>query len=150
MTKKEITIQEVLKEHEKILAHIANLPVGMSGASQKKKEKNEFKKGDKVWYGTSIYSIDKFRGKDDRIAEISNDTTAIDVWTKDLTPIKVAPTVQQELELTGEDESINLNLNNGSCVNLNLYCSCVLPNLKKNMAYGSSFYICLDCKKEKI
>jgi hypothetical protein len=130
----------------------------MSGAQQKSEP---FKIGDKVWYGTSIYSIDKFRGKDDRIAEISNDTTAIDVWTKDLTPIKVAPTVakkEEKLEENGwldmydDTEGLPLDFwsNNEDTGKNELYCDCVLPNLKKETANFNAFYVCLDCKKEKI
>jgi hypothetical protein len=114
----------------------------MSGAQQKSEP---FKIGDKVWYGTSIYSIDKFRGKDDRISEISNDTTAIDVWTKDLTPIKVAPTVAKKeeeekllipregwLDIYDDTEGLPLDFwsNNEDTGKNELYCDCVLPNLK--------------------
>ena len=131
----------------------------MNGASQKSESKNkEFKVGQKVWYGTSIYTILKFRGfrgKDDIIAEIYNDATAIDVWTKDLTPIKIAPTVANKfgdeyddfeglpLEFWAKDDPMDFPKDD-------LYCNCILPNLKKDRANFKDYYVCLDCKKERV
>jgi hypothetical protein len=66
----------------------------------------------------------------------------------------VAPTVANlhgEQELTGEDESIYSTTNIREILDSqNLYCSCSNPNLKTNIAYGSTFEFCKTCRKEKI
>jgi hypothetical protein len=135
----------------------------MNGVSQKSESKNkEFKVGQKVWYNKTIWEVRHVYTIFDQLA-IESNTTRVDVNTCDVTPIKVAPTVAEkdkviknywgEQELTGEDESWNFGEPQRAFPKCRLdpmYCSCSNPNLKTNIAYGSTFEFCKTCRKEKI
>lgn len=134
--------------------------VKMSGAQQKSEP---FKIGDKVWYNKSIYKI-KFKSElIEGLVDLENYSTQVAAWTRDLThwePI-ISPTVAKKEEASEEngwldiyDDTEGLPLdfwsNNEDTGKNELYCDCVLPNLKKETANFNAFYVCLDCKKEKI
>ena len=62
-------------------------------------------------------------------------------------------------ELTGEDESWNMEYFAEGGIekpralkgsDSDLYCSCSIPEIIKNQAYGNSFLYCKGCRKERI
>lgn len=118
----------------------------------------EFNVGDEVMYNGVKYTISKVSPSKE-ILDIENDKTQTHVWAREVTQVQVAPTVtgvisreaikyQQELdfgELTGDLPEFTRKE-----VNSDVYCSCSIPEVISNQAYGNSFLYCKGCRKERI
>ena len=119
----------------------------------------EFKVGDKVWFGKSIYTIKRIY-EAQTIAKIENDTTETDEFLSNLThwePI-ISPTVEShETHLKAAQEALSLDdhwkreygifppILKGD----DTYCHCGSSNTVVNSAYGNVFTYCRNCKKER-
>lgn len=118
--------------------------------------KPEFKVGDEVIYNCVKYTVKSVGAV---CCEIVNDTTHTYVPFKDLTHVKVAPTVREteavisaldQLELEFGELTGDLPEFTRKEVNSDVYCSCSIPEVIKNQAYGNSFLFCKGCRKERI
>jgi len=136
----------------------------------------EFKVGDEVMYNNKKWTI-IYEWKNNW--EIDDGTCSISVSGKDLTHYVESPTVKNQFvdrtndlirqaigqtefcfdELTGEDESWNMEYFAEGGIekpralkgsDSDLYCSCSIPEIIKNQAYGNSFLYCKGCRKERI
>jgi hypothetical protein len=122
------------------------------------KVNKEFKKGDKVIYGGSVYTITKVNNSG-KWADIDNDTTATSAYLHDLTHYVESPTVKNQQDFNNALDQLELDFGEltGDLPEFtkkektnDLYCNCGIPEVITNSAYGNIFEVCLKCKKERI